>query len=1061
MRAILILAMLCPFLSNCQPLSLKGKIINEEKQPVANATVIIKRTHTAVMANERGEFFLTALHFDDTLIVSAVGYVTSTEIFDYSLQGHELTIVLKRKTATLSEVIINTGYQTFSRERATGSFSTVSNELLNQQISVDWLARLDGTTTALLFDRRPSSGEKLQVRGLSTLRSENSQPLIILDNFPYEGDISNINPNDIESLTILKDAAAASIWGARAGNGVIVISTKKGLVSKPQVSLSLAATIIKKPALFSLPLIPSTDFIDLETFLFNQGFYNADINSASHTPLSPAVQILLAKKNGTITASDADDQLNTLRTYDVRNDLEHYFYRNGLSNQTALSVSGGSAFARYYFSAGYDKNTASLVGNHYQRFTLRSDNNFTLSSKLRLSAGIVSTASWSNANSPGALGAYNFGSRLLYPYARLADADGTPLSIDKDFSASFTDTAGRGKFLDWKYKPLEELSLNDHRIASSDLLINAALHYTFTSAISASLQSRWQQGATVDRNYYSLQTYYARNLVNQFSQVLANSVTYIIPPGGVLDASAASFKAYYLRSGINFDKTIGQGSLTALAGAELRQTASGTSSYRTYGYNDDNLNFTPVDYTTSYPLYGLASSMRIPSNQSFGSSLQRAVSVFANAAWSWQNRYTVSASARRDASNLFGIASNQKWTPLWSAGAMWNLSDEKFYGLSLFPILKFRATYGFSGNMAADLSGFTTIVYQDASSSPVNLPFARIAAAPNADLRWEKVGMLNLGLDFVTINNRISGSLEYYVKNTRDLLGSQTLDITTGISSFTTNSARLKGRGIDMELATKNLVHSFKWETAVLFSYTSSRVTRYLLKIPDVASSYIGSGSSINPVQNLRPYSIISYPFAGLDPSNGDPQGFINGAISKDYAALSRSPLTALVINGLALPPCFGAIRNSFTYKSLSLTANISYRLGYYFRRSSISYDLLTRNYQGHIDYLRRWQAPGDEAFTTVPSFTYPVSSARDAFYANSTATVQRADHLRLEYVSLSWALNRSSFKKLPFQSLDVHLVANDLNCILWKKNNLGLDPDYAYMLKPSPSFSLGIKTFF
>lgn len=1057
----------------CQPLTLTGKVFSESREPLAGATITLLRPASgnspALVINQLasgagGTFTLTGFRLGDSLRVTATGYRTHTEVLDASLR-EAITIILQPLSGQLGEVVVSTGYQQLPRERATGSFSTVPAAVLQERVTPDWLSRLNGTTPALLFDRRPTSDEKLQIRGLSTLRSENAGPLIVLDNFPYEGDIANINPADIESVTVLKDAAAASIWGARAGNGVIVLTTKKGrAASRPQLSLQLNATTTRRPDLFSVPAIPAADFIALESFLFSQGFYNADItNNTSRPPLTPAVEVLLRQRNGTLTAAEAEAQLAALGGFDVRHDMERYLYRHAAAGQAALSVSGGGAGHRYLFSAGYDNAQSTLVGNAYRRYTARTDHTFDLSSRWRLTTGITYTYSVSEANSPGGMGTYTTGARQLYPYARLADDTGNPLPLARHYRTGYTDTAGGGRLLPWHYKPLEELALADHTLTASDLLLNASLSYTFTRGISASVQGRWQQGSSLDRNIHHPGSYMARNLVNRFTQLGAGTVRYIVPLGGIRDEEASAFAATYLRAGFNIDRRLGRRAyLAAVAGSELRETASERAASRTYGYHPDNLTFTAVDYTANYPVYGgLSSAQRIPAAQSFAALLRRAVSLYANAALTWRDRYTVSASARRDASNLFGVTANQRWTPLWSLGTSWNVSGEPFYRLAWLPALKLRATYGYSGNMAPDLSGFATIVYQDASSSPVNLPFARIGNAPNADLRWEKVGLLNLGLDFATRGQRLSGSIEWYRKTTRDLLGTQTLDITTGVSSFTTNSAHLRGQGIDIELHTKNLQGRLSWASTWFFSYTSAKVTRYLRRIPDVATSYVGAGSSINPVEGLGPYSVISFPWAGLDASNGDPQGFIDGAVSKDYAAFARLPLSALVNQGVAVPPCFGGFRNTLSWKGIALTGNITYRLGYVFRRSTVNYDLLTRNYMGHIDYTRRWLKPGDEAHTTVPSFAYPANSQRDFFYANSTATVERGDHLRLEYLTLAYELKKTVRQKLPVQSIRFLCSANELNMVLWKANSARLDPDYPFALRPSRTFSVGINTIF
>jgi TonB-linked SusC/RagA family outer membrane protein len=1050
----------------CQPTTLKGKIINEQREPVAGATITVKpstpnRATGQLTSDANGAFTITGIRLHDTLVVTAVGYEPYTDVYDASLRD-EITVMLTRKTAMMEEVVVNTGYQQLPKERATGSFAKINNELLSQRVSTDWLSRLDGITPSLLFDRRPTSDEPLQIRGLSTLRSENAAPLIVLDNFPYEGDISNINPNDIESITVLKDAAAASIWGARAGNGVIVITTKKGKSQPPVVSLSFNTTVIQKPSLRSIPSISSADFIELESALFDKGFYDADITSPFRPPLSPAVEILLKQKEGTITLSQAQAKLSELAGYDVRNDFEKYLYRKGINTQLALGISGGTPVNQYYLSFGYDNNNNVLAGNNYRRYTARATHTFSLSKKLRFSTGLTYSNSSAANNSPGAWGSYTMGSRFLYPYARLANNKGEWLPLEKDYRLAFTDTAGGGKLLNWNYIPLQELHNNDNTLSSSDLLLNADVNYTFWKGISASLQYRWQQGSTNDESYKSTQTYFTRDLINRYTSLTGGMPLYPIPIGGILNQALSTIKTYDLRGQLNVDKELGTNHyLAALAGAELHQWKLAGTTRRTYGYDKVSGTASLVDYTSSYPIYGdLFFPLAIPSNESYSGRLQRTVSVFANAAYTFKSRYTLSGSARKDASNLFGVNSNQKWTPLWSSGFLWHIDREPFYKLEWLPQMRLRVTYGQSGNRAADLSGFSTIVYQQPSASVVNLPSARIATAPNPSLRWEKVAMLNIGLEFA-VSNRLNGTIEYYRKNSNDLLGTETLDPTTGLSSFTTNSANLQGHGLDLELNSLNLDGRFKWETNLLFSYTASRVTRYLRQVADVASSFVSDGSQLSPKEGLSPYSIVSFAWAGLDPTTGDPQGILDGHVSTNYAAIYKTPFSGLVINGLALPPFFGSIRNTISWKALSLAANISYRFGYYFRRPAINYSALLDYYQIHPDYAMRWQKPGDESNTSVPSFMYPSNSTRDAFYKNAEVTVRKADHIRLQYINLSYTIDTRTVKKSPFQSAQLFFYANNLDWVIWSADNEHLDPDFPFMIKPSSSFSLGFKTTF
>src|SRR5690606_9805413 len=280
-----------------------GKVISAASgAAIEGVTVTNIRTRKHAVTDEIGDYRIPARP-DDILVYSFVGYITAEE----EINGRqEITVALDDADNILEEVeVVSTGYQTIPKERATGSFVFVDSALLNRAVSTDIISRLKGVVPSLLFDERAGGEPKLSIRGRSTIYA-NADPLIVVDNFPYEGDIRNINPNDVESVSILRDAAAASIWGVRAGNGVIVITTKKGKAGQPlQVSVNGNVTVGEKPDPYYLPRISSADQVDVEEFLYQHGYYKSNLsNTTTYPVIPPAVEILadpllseLEKKN--------------------------------------------------------------------------------------------------------------------------------------------------------------------------------------------------------------------------------------------------------------------------------------------------------------------------------------------------------------------------------------------------------------------------------------------------------------------------------------------------------------------------------------------------------------------------------------------------------------------------------------------------------------------------------------------------------------------------------------------------------------------------------------------
>lgn len=1055
------------------PIDVKGRIVNEKGEPVI-ASVQVKGANKGITTNDNGEFELKGVEDNAILVISGV----SIETFEVKVNGrNELALHAKIKMAAMEEVnvVVNTGYQKLPRERATGSFGFVTNEQLNRKAGTDILSRLEGLTTGIQFDRRQMQpnqnglgAKNLMIRGLSTLTEDIKAPLIVVDNFPYEGDINNINPNDVENITILKDAAAASIWGARAGNGVIVITTKRGQYDQPfKLSLNTNLQFTEKPDLFAYPKMTSSEYIDLEEFLFGKGYYDGALADPSYPAVSPVVEILARKRAGTITASEATAQINALRSLDVRNDFEKYIYRGGLNQQYAMNLSGGSTRAKYLISGGYDKSLSSLQGNDFRRITLRSVTTLQPVKDLEVNIGLAYTNSNTYNNSLGDMGGPNYNPRTGYlsPYAQFGDGNGTHLELAKDYRTGYTDTAGAGKLMDWKFRPLDEMHNLDNKSRLSDILVNAGIGYKLFSFLSVNLNYQFENSNGEVRNFYSDQTYYTRNMINLFTQIQGNNVTNVLRKAGILDQDHTELVAHMGRMQINVDKNWGAlHHIHGIVGGEVRERKTTMETHRYYGFDPAKYTNATVDYLTNYPQYGNRGTSRFIERNNLYLTRDRFVSLYGNMAYEFKNRYILSASARQDAGNVFGIKANNRWKPLWTTGLAWIVDKESFYHSSLVTSLKLRASYGYQGNVNNSISPNTIISYA-LSNNVSNLPWAIITNGANPELSWESIGQFNIGLDF-RIRQRINGSIDVYRKKTVNLLYNKPLDPTTGILRMIGNNASMKGNGVEVLLNSVNIRTAFEWNTEIGFTYSSSTVTDYSpiydTKIPSYAYAS-SNGLAVVGRRGVTAYPIYSYQFAGLDPATGDPLGYLGKNTSKEYQAILNQiyDTAGLVFHGSSLPKYFGFLNNNFRYRDISLMVGLTYAFDYYFRKNTVNYYNLVRSGVAHADYSIRWKAPGDEKITNVPSFMYPLSNTyRDEFYAYSSANVFRGDHIRLQNIRLAYNLSRDKIKRLPFQSVQFYGNVENLG-IIWRANAAGLDPDYntGNALFPVPKrFTAGVQ---
>ncbi|WP_224995044.1 SusC/RagA family TonB-linked outer membrane protein [Cesiribacter sp. SM1] len=1038
---------------------LRGKVLDEGGQPLPGVNLLLKASRGGTVTDSDGLFSLRlppgVRPGADTLQVSYIGYTTE----EFPLPATDfLEVRLLPDIENLMAVeIVSTGYQQLPKERSTGSFVQVDEELFNRSVSPDILSRLDGIASGLLLQPQ-AGGRELSIRGRSTLFA-NSEPLIVVDNFPYDGDLASINPNDVENITLLKDAAAASIWGARAGNGVIVITTKQGRHGQaPQLSFNSNVTVGEQPDAFYIPRMSTGDYMATEQALFEGGYYGAYERAADKRAISPFVELLILHREGRITDAELEAERARLQEGDVRKDFERYLYQQPLHQQVAASLRGGDHRQRYYFSAGYDKALERLIGDENSRITLNAKNSWAFfRQKLRFSTDLyyIEGRTVNNGLDPQGLRQSNFDA--LPPYSRLADEGGNPLPLIRDYRLGFVQGAEAAGLPDWRYRPLEERELVDRSNRLRDFRANLELGYQLLPELQASLRYQYWNSNGLGRDHYGADSYYARDLVNRFTQLEDDgSLSRAIPMGGILDERRRLSQTHNLRAQLLFAKLWGdRHELNALAGWEMKGMETGASSFRYYGYQEEGLLVAPYDGVTRYPQYQQPSRRQIvPGGQQLSLLHDRFISYYANAAYTYHRRYLLTLSGRRDLSNLFGVEANQRGVPLWSAGLGWNLHGESFYRWKALPYLKLRGSWGYNGNIDKSVTAFTTARLQGRSWD-TGLPYASITNPPNPALRWERVRILNGGLDFATRNHRLSGSLEYYLKRGEDLIGDALLSPVTGRSQFRGNVSSTEGRGVDLTLSSLNLQGNFRWQTDWLWSHARTLVTGYEAE----AGLYQLLSFGLYPREGYPPLAIYSIPWAGLNPLNGNPQGWLNGERSEDWSAIINNMTgDSLLYHGPAQPQHFGGLRNTFSWKGISLSCNLTYSLGYYFRRESIRYGN-NRGLGGHGDWSYRWQQPGDEVFTQVPSIPERGNSYRDDFYLYSEALVERGDHLRLQDVNLSYTLSREQWERLPFRQLQLYAYARNLG-ILWKATDKVPDPDYRTMPAPR-SLALGLRADF
>ena len=1036
--------------------NLKGQVLDTEtSKPIAGVSVILDkvfRNTIVVRTDADGAFEIKGVFIPAcTLAFAHQGYERTEVTADRDHDG-PFTIRMRPTAREIEEVVVevNTGYFSVPKERATGSYAHIDGTLLNRSIGSNILDRLDGVTKGAIFNTADMGKTRLRnqasigIRGISTING-NAEPLIILDNFPYEGDIDDLNPDDIESVTVLQDAAAASIWGARAGNGVIVLTSKTGKLRQPmRIQWRNDASVSAKPDLYYTPTIPMAEWVGIEKFQFDNNLWNGIINQR-YTYITPVVDVLLSHRDGDLSDTERDEALARLAGQDVRKDLSRYVYRHSSLLRSALSLQGGQERMRYYLSTGIDRNNGQLHRQGSTRYTINSRNTFELwKDRLSLDASVSLTDTRSSS-----------GGNVYYPtlYSRLADDDGNHLSVGggRLYRQRYIDTVGGGLLLDWNMRPLDEVDLTTVSTAATAYQLQSGLDFHIANGLKFTGAYRYMSRAEHAEIYADPEAFDVRNNINLFSRIdyTTGAVTSAVPDGGTFREVSYRKASHHARGQLSFDRQWGVHHVSALAGAEINQL-KGQDAYSALwlGYDPDTESYTPVDYTALHRIITTGGNSRIsgsPANPYRLHTIDRTRLYFGNAAYHYDQRYGVTFSIRKDEANIFGAEANMRGKPFWSVGGLWHVHHEKFFDLSFVDKLSLRATTGAMGNVST-ASAYTTSTVASTPYVYSGNVYQSISTPPNPSLSWEKIRMSNFGIDFAFFGNRLSGSIEHYRKKSTDLLSSAPIHPSSGVSTLYGNWSSLSAKGWDLVLHSKNLRGKLDWHTDILLSTVKDEVTDYKLK-PSNERDYMTSnlGLGYYPIEGKPLYSLFSLRSAGLD-ANGDPQGYLDGEVSKEYNLLYNSTkLSDFVYHGRATPSVFGSVRNTFAYRNVELSFNIAYRFGYYFRRSGLSSSAVyaASNYSTGIfqaDYDNRWQKEGDEGHTRVPRLQFPLNANRESFYQYTEDLIEKGDHIRLRDLRLAYHLLPKT-QMGGIKKVEVYFFASNLG-ILWRANKHHIDPD-------------------
>jgi TonB-linked SusC/RagA family outer membrane protein len=1028
-----------------EKIKLKGTVTDDKGEPIPFASVCFKGTTHGCVAALDGKFELE-MNADPTamLVVSCIGFET-VEVPIGSKR--EFTIQLKSATEGLEEIVV-TGYQTISKERTSGSFEKINSEDLETKIASNITDKIEGISSGV----RVNSDGDVQIRGIGTF-SANKKPLIVLNGFPIQGDINDINPNDIEDITILKDAAAASVWGARASNGVIVIRTKSGKDPKPTVSVNISSSIHQKQNLSDLNLGTSSDLIDYQIASLQNGFISYIGGDYATTSYGPVVDLL---KDYTDTNYSEEDLaiIESYRNKDVDKEFKDRFLRARQRNEFNVSISGKSDRNDYYASIRYENLNHFEKGNTDNKFNVYLKTGFDLSKKLKLNLSVNSFYTKMKMDGVGLGDYYN-----TFQYETIYDGDylNTPRGITNEDKAKY---AALGYPYDWSYNLLRERENRDNERSILSNRVNLGLAYDIIEGLKFTGGLVYEHKSIKEENLYNEASYYTRDLVNNYTYQNADDLVSRIPKGSILHKTDDVQKAFTFRTQLNFEKDFADHRIIALAGFEMREETYSSDRFGAYGYSSQSLIQKDINYTELRPtISSPISDQKVPNPIRFADVKDRFLSYYANASYSYKSKYVLNASIRLDDSNLFGASSEYRNVPLWSLGVNWRLAEEEWFDSDYIDRLNIRLTYGWNGNVDKSTSPFLTAALQQDVRTNIN--YANIINPQNPTLRWEKTSVTNLGFDFSMFKNRVSGSLDLYHKYSEDLLSRVTLNSTLGFSQAKLNNGEMLNRGIDLNTNFLLVDREVKWNLGLNYSYNYNEVKSADVTDNTIFGYFLGELVEGNALQ-----SQYSYKWAGLS-NSGAPQVYdeLGNIVGPDIELTNPD---ALKYHGSSIPTHYGSLRNSISYKNFSLSAMLTYNFGYVFQEPTVNYGVNLNNagpvYHVNKDFGRRWKQAGDN--TDVAAFpASPVTRITyDRYNSLSSNNIKDASNIRFKEVILNYNVPKKVIGNTFLKSLVFGVQCKNIYTYTFADTDY--DPDYLsgfgnYVLPPTFEVSFSLKTTF
>ena len=1069
-------------------------ISSEDNMPLIGASVYIKAedlskdgnspTKTGVITDIDGKFNISVPEGVTRLFCSYVGHEVQELKLVPGKDQYEITLF---PSAQMLDAVVVTGYQTVERRKLTAAVGklNISDETIGAVKSIDQalagqIAGLSVTSTS----GAPGAPAKIRIRGTSSLNGT-QDPLWVLDGIPLEGtdvpqsnvlnDVSNIqqssiaglNPADIENITVLKDAAATAIYGARAANGVIVITTKKGKVGKPVINFSSKFTYMPTLSTNRLNMLNSQEKVDLELELLRSNFAYGD-NKGGVSKIISGYGLTDAYKKGGWGALTPEAQTDISRLRNTETDWGDILFRDAFNQEYSLSRSGGNERVTYYTSIGYYQENGNVKGVGLDRLNIVAKTSYKVNRMLKFGVSLFVNRRNNKTYLTDTYGLVNpvYYSRKANPYYQPFDANGNYV-YDFDVQNNSDTDLGFNIFEERKNTSNEETINALSSIFDAELRFNDKLKFTTQLGLQLDKASKEQ---IADKESFSMRIIRKNS---KYWDSASQSNKNFIPDGGVHKAyentnSQITWKAM----GEYRDSFNDIHELEVMVGTELRKTWYETLFSAGYGFDRQTLTTKPVvfpdeDRARQFPLH-----QKTYKENAY-------VSFFSTASYSLMNRYTFGGSIRFDGSDLFGVDKKYRYLPLYSVSGLWRLSNEPFMQgtRKWMDNLAFRVSYGIQGNIDKNTSPFLLGKYIVDNILPGGSEhMIDINSAPNKKLRWEKTQSVNVGLDFSVLNQAINLSVDYYYRKGTDLIGKQMLPLETGFVSTNINWASMVNKGVEVSLSTRNVAtKNFSWYTNLNFAYNNNKVLREA--IPEAQTIPGREGYPVDAIFAIKTAGLDEEGYPLFYDKEGkkvtlkelyrlqDPFG-LGFTVNSDVTPAEERSFYSYI--GSQDTPYTGGLINTFSYKNWELTANLSFNLGGYVRTTP-SYNFINfdRGQNVNSDILDRWTPENTDG--RLPALITSEKRADEYYwydqkseiYKNLDIWVKKLNYFRLQNLRLGYRLPEKMIKSLGMGSASVAIEGRNLLVFGSSYKNF-LDPEsmynpYAPPIPKSITFSLNL----